>query len=252
MPFFCISKKKIAWVRQLLHKRGRSKYGAFVVQGSKSVQELLESSSYITQLIAASAAWWEQQQPPLTSSPHLTSLQATPAQLAAMGSFKTNYDVVAVATIQSHPLPYWQAGTRLLILDRLQDPSNVGTILRIADWYGIRHVVCAQGTVDYLHPVALQASMGSFLRVKVSYTDLASYLTTFSGPCLGTFLTGTNIHTSPMPTEGALILGNEAQGIDETLLGYITHRLTIPAYGKAESLNVATAAGILCDRWVAA
>ena len=244
-----ISKKKIAWVRQLLHKRGRSKYEAFVVQGSKSVQELLESA-YTTQLIVASPDWWQHHQS--TLPPHLIPLQATPTQLAAMGSFKTNHDVVAVATIQHHPLPRWQAGMRLLILDRLQDPGNVGTILRIADWYGIPHIVCAQGTVDYLHPVALQASMGSFLRVKVSYTDLATYLVTCSGPCLGTFLTGADIHTSPMPTEGALILGNEAQGIDEALLGHITHRLTIPAYGKAESLNVATAAGILCDRWVAA
>lgn len=239
----------MAWVRQLLHKRGRSKYGAFVVQGSKSVQELLESS-YTTQLIAASPAWWEQKKPNLP--PHLAPLEASPAQLSAMGSFKTNHDVVAVATIQSHPLPHWQPGMRLLILDRIQDPGNVGTILRIADWYGIPHVVCAQGTADYLHPVALQANMGSFLRVKVSYTDLAIYLKTLSGPCMGTFLTGANIHTSPMPTEGSLILGNEAQGIDEALLSHITHRLTIPAYGKAESLNVATAAGILCDRWVAA
>ena len=168
--------------------------------------------------------------------------------LTNLSTLEENYTALAVATI---PPPQAPCSTQpyTLVLDNIQNPGNLGTLIRLADWYGLSGIVCSPTTVELYNPKVLQASMGSFINVPVHYTDLPSYLAAATVPIIGTFTNGQSIHAKETiyPTEGLILIGNEVHGIHETLLPYIQHKLTIPRYGHAESLNAALAAAIVCD-----
>ncbi len=140
-------------------------------------------------------------------------------------------------------------GEYTLALDAVSDPGNLGTIIRVADWYGIRQVVCSLDTTDVYAPKVISASMGSFLRVRVTYTDLPTYFEQVSGPIYGAVLDqGSNIHQRSADTEGGIVvLGNELSGIRAELAPYISEYIHIPRFGQAESLNVGVAAAVICD-----
>ena len=134
-----------------------------------------------------------------------------------------------------------------LVLDGVQDPGNLGTIIRTADWFGFKNIICSLTTAERYNPKTIQATMGSLPRVNMYYEDLALVLPQVEVPIYGALLEGKSIYNTPFGTEGLLILGNEGQGISEEVIKFIQHPVTIPRVGKAESLNVAISAGIFCS-----
>jgi TrmH family RNA methyltransferase len=135
-----------------------------------------------------------------------------------------------------------------VVLDGIRDPGNLGTILRICDWYGINQLVCSMDTTEYYNPKVISASMGSFHRMKFLYVDLSEFLDSFSGiPMIGASLDGKNVHEYEFPSNGFVVFGNESEGIRSQVKGALTDLVKIPSWGKAESLNVAISAGIILD-----
>ena len=169
--------------------------------------------------------------------------------LASLGILTTNKAALTVAPMLPQNQGTPPADAWGLVLDNISDPGNLGTIIRIADWYNIPTLVCSPNTVDLYNPKVLQASMSSFLHVQVHYTALPTFLSNTSRPIAGTFTQGNNLHHTMLPSPGWVVIGNESQGISPEVLPYITQRISIPRYGQAESLNAAMATAIICDRW---
>lgn len=166
--------------------------------------------------------------------------------LKRCSSLKTPNKVIAVVKKMTFP----EKKHRFIIaLDSVQDPGNMGTIMRLADWFGVDKIVCSQTTVDHYNPKVIQASMGAFLRVQVEYTDLKNYLAETGLPVFGALLEGENIYKKLLNPEGILLMGNEGNGISEEIKPLITHPVSIPRRGKAESLNVSVATGILLSEF---
>ncbi|WP_419241790.1 RNA methyltransferase [Cardinium endosymbiont of Nabis limbatus] len=169
--------------------------------------------------------------------------------LSGLGSFIHNHEVLAVAAIPSPTDPALSPIGITLALDDIQDPGNLGTIIRIADWYGITTILCSQTTVELYNPKVLQASMGSFVKVNLHYVDLPCYLQGLNLPILGAMLDGKPLHDFLFPAHGVLVIGNESHGIQPAVQQTLTEAIAIPKYGHANSLNAAMATAILCDNW---
>ena len=240
-----LSKAKIKFIKSLRLKKYRLQAHAFVVEGAKNVALLL-ASDYEVQLVVGTAAFWASHGTWLAHCA-IEPFQVGEALLASLGVFQGNQGALAVArTKPNNPVKVTNKAYGL-VLDGIQDPGNLGTILRIADWYGMAAVICSMSTVELYNPKVLHASMGSFTRVKVYYVDLPSYLSKAQVPIVGTFTAGENIHHASLPLEGLVVIGNEAQGISQELMPYIQQRVSIPSYGCAESLNAAMATAVVCD-----
>jgi TrmH family RNA methyltransferase len=136
-----------------------------------------------------------------------------------------------------------------LVLDQIQDPGNLGTIIRLADWFGLKEIVCSSETADCFNPKVIQASMGSIFRVKVNYTNIEDYLKKEVRPVYGALLNGENVYQSKLPSKGVLVMGNEGNGLSESVQKLVSHKITIPKFGKAESLNVSSATSILLSEF---
>ena len=245
-----LSKAKIKLIQSLELKKKRREEGLFVAEGPKVVGDLLP---YFTcRLIVAEASW-------IAAHPEVKAteiIEATNEELRKASFLKTPQEVLALFELPSYPTPHDIATKELcLALDDVQDPGNLGTIIRVADWFGIRHIFCSAGTADAFSPKTVQATMGAVARVKVHYTDLTEYLTqvrqkTPSVPLYGTFLEGENIYKETLSTNGIIIMGNEGNGISSTIQKMVTHKLFIPNYPEgcatSESLNVAIATAITC------
>jgi len=158
-----------------------------------------------------------------------------------------NDDGIATVMIPPHTEFIENSKQWTLVLDSISDPGNLGTMLRIADWYGISRIVCSKNTVDVYNPKVIMASMGSFMRVRVSYEDLSALLSKTKLPIYGTFLGGENIHHMDFKTPGYLVIGSESHGISEQVASLVSHKITIPRIGGAESLNAAVASAITLD-----
>lgn len=243
-----LSKSQNKLLRSLQRKKARQEHSLFLVEGGKAVSELLGSgwplhSLYVSDSFAAA------HRVALTGC----KVPVTPCSveaLTAAGSLVSNRDAIAVARIPAAGVPQMQPGQWVLALDRINDPGNLGTLLRIADWYGIRQLVCTEDTVDLYNPKVISASMGSFLRVSLVHTDLHAWLAGLpeQTPVLGAYLTGTSVHQLSGDLQaGVLLMGSEAHGIDAGLEPLVTQKITIPSFGAAESLNVAVATAIICD-----
>lgn len=169
--------------------------------------------------------------------------------LEKISSLKTPQDVVAQIRIPEWPVLRHNdlKGRFSLVLDGIQDPGNMGTIIRIADWFGIVNLICSEDTVDIYNPKVVQASMGSLARVKVHYTELSEFLSQVKPPVYGALLDGDNIYETDFGNEGLLLMGNEGNGIRPEVQKLITKAVTIPRIGKAESLNVAIATALFCS-----
>ena len=217
-----------------------------MVEGGKNVGLLL-ASDYTVQMVVGTATFLETHVA-FGEGCTVPVYQADEAALASLGTFNTNNAALAVVAMPpdsaSPPSDAWG-----LVLDDIQDPGNLGAIIRIADWYNIPSVICSPTTVERYNPKVLHASMGSFTRVAVHHTPLAPFLSHTSWPILGTFTMGDDLHHTPMPLPGLIVIGNESRGISTALLPYIQQRITIPRYGQAESLNAAMAAAVVCDCW---
>lgn len=174
-------------------------------------------------------------------------VETSEKQLSALGSVETNNAALAVVRMKPATEPRITADTFSLVLDDIRDPGNLGTIIRTADWYGIRQVVASEETADVYNPKVINATMGSFLRVSVHYVALENFLSTVKVPVYGTFLEGEDIHRVPFGKGGLLVIGNESRGISPGVSRLVTKKVTIPRYGQAESLNASVATAVLLD-----
>lgn len=227
------------FVKSLAQKKFRTEHNCFVVEGVKLVDELLQSDFEVMNIYATSN-WVE-------NNPSVNAEQVSSKDLAIMSSFKTANEVLAVVKQKEFfTIDYSKSLT--IALDNLQDPGNLGTIIRTADWFGINTIICSTETVDVYNPKVIQATMGSLFRVNVVYTDLITFLKdNKSLNVYGALLDGENVYQKTLTKKGSvLLMGNESKGISEPLLSFITDKIFIPKMGQAESLNVSTATAILC------
>ncbi|MGA0332998.1 MAG: TrmH family RNA methyltransferase [Kiritimatiellia bacterium] len=225
-------------VTALHRKKGRMDAARFLVEGVKSVGELLQSGWAVDQIFATP----EWQPPPDLSVP---VQPVSPEELKRLSLLETPQEVLAVVPLPPSPEPEPLQG-RWIALDQLQDPGNLGTILRLADWFGLAGVLCSPDCVEWSNPKTVQASMGSVFRIPIRIQDLSTLQTPWLA---GAFLSGKNLYETPLPENGVIVLGNEGRGISPALASLIPNHLTIPSFGEAESLNAAMAAAVFCSEW---
>lgn len=241
-----ISKAKIKYIHSLEQKKNRKAEGVFVAEGPKVVGDLLLTMR--PRLVIATEQW----HPATPLHPDVEFISVTDDELRKVSFLQHPQQVLAVFSIPASEGHEYEAGTLLLALDGVQDPGNLGTIIRIADWFGITNIVCSKDTADVWNPKVVQATMGSIARVNVSYCDLHGYLSSLPSdtPVYGTILDGDDINKADIKNSGVIIMGNEGNGISEEIKKLVTHRLLIPNYpaGRqtADSLNVAIATAITC------
>lgn len=240
-----IPKAKLKWIKSLQVKKYRQAEQCFLVQGSKGVMELLQSS-YEVVLLAATAETISSFPKHLLKKP-TECFVVSNAELESMSSFQSNDSAIAVAKMKVNSKPKFAPDEFILVLDDLRDPGNLGTIIRTADWFGIKNIVASPHTAEFYNPKTISATMGSFCRVQLFYTELSTLLTGYSGSIYGTFLSGRNIHEENFGNGGVIIIGNESNGISPAVELLVTNRISIPGAGKTESLNAAIALGIVLD-----
>ena len=270
-----ISKNQIKFIRQLEQKKFRHREGLFVAEGTKVVGDLLKAG-YIPHSLYATPDWlaenvpllsrrgqgWSDQATEVTTD-ELTrlSFQQHPQQVLALfpipnilplsrGSQRGSDQALA----QTTPNPSYSGGELSLALDGVQDPGNLGTIIRIADWFGISNIICSEDTVDAWNPKVVQATMGSIARVNIIYSNLPQWLDSLPSdfPVYGTLLDGENIYTQELTPYGLIVMGNEGNGISDAVRQRVNRRLLIPDFHNgdtADSLNVAIATAITCSEF---
>ena len=250
-----ISKNQIKFIRQLEQKKFRRREGLFVAEGTKVVGDLL--AHYQPHSLFATPDWLAEHTSHLS---HLTShlYPVTPEELRRISFLQHPQQVLAIFPLPVCPsgtLPLWGGREMLsLALDGIQDPGNLGTIIRIADWFGIRDIYCSEDTVDAWNPKVVQATMGSLARVNIYYLSLPELIDSLPDdyPVYGTLLDGDNIYTQPLTPHGLIVMGNEGNGISLEIRQRVNRRLLIPSYRSddtAESLNVAIATAITCSEF---
>ncbi|WP_162342806.1 TrmH family RNA methyltransferase [Cyclobacterium salsum] len=240
-----LSKNTVKFIKSLHQKKFRKQEQAFFVEGSKNVTELLRSDYTCTHLLYTEKFAGEQ--PEMLLAFDGEKVRVNPAALKAVGTFSSNDQALVIAQAKPN-LPVQVASDELIIaLDDIRDPGNLGTIIRIADWYGIKKMLLSPETADLYNPKVLHASMGSFTRLDFEYVPLLEKLRKARVPVFGAFLKGQSIHAHQGPATGILLMGNESHGINPELEPLVSQKLTIPAFGGAESLNVAVATAVLCD-----
>lgn len=235
-----LSQSKIKQIIGLQQKKCRDQEGLFVVEGEKMVLELIEESSTTIEYIVVLKGT------ELNCHTSLIIFECNEKILKKCSSLKTPNKMLAVCKKMSQQ----SAKSNLIIaLDCIQDPGNLGTIMRIADWFGINQLICSHQTVDCYNSKVVQASMGAIFRVQVDYVNLKDYLSKTKLPIYVATLKGTSIYKQKFKKEGILLMGNEGNGVSEELLELAKERITIPQFGKAESLNVSVATGILVSEF---
>ena len=235
-----ITKNQIKFIKSLSLKKKRIKEQLFIAEGEKVVSELLRSDFEIKNIYATKE--WE------VSNDNIT--QISNAELQKISNLKSPNKVLAVVQFKNHKIIKHDGIT--LVLDDINDPGNLGTIIRMCDWFGVKQIICSKNTVDIFNPKVVQSAMGSAFRVKVNYTDLVNYLSDITTPIYGGFMDGKNLKEVKIPKSAHLVMGNEANGISAEINKLITDKVAIKNIGKsAESLNVAVATSILlhvfCD-----
>jgi TrmH family RNA methyltransferase len=230
------TKTEIQRLRALREKKVREALGLFVVEGEKVVAELL-AAGFAFKEIHATEVWTGRRT-------HAISEE----DMARISHFPTPSSVLAVGRIHREPLPPGTLDHGLtLVLDGVQDPGNVGTLLRIADWYALDRVVLSTDSADLFSQKVINASKGSFARVKVHTATLAVALTGVRAPVLGCDLTGDNVHGLEPLHDAVLVIGSEGRGLSEVVRAAVTRFVTIPKFGQVDSLNAAVAAAVVCD-----
>ncbi|MBN3583078.1 RNA methyltransferase [Algoriphagus aestuarii] len=242
-----LSKNTVKFIKTLHQKKYRNLEQKFFVEGEKSVLELLDSD-FEVELLLVTASFLEGHQQ-LIKQLEAEVIIVSQKQLESVGQFQSNDSALAVAKIKVNQYFEYNQNELVIALDDVRDPGNLGTIIRIADWYGIKHLLFSSQTADFYNPKVLQSSMGSFTRVKFFYGNLAEIFNKWDCPVYGAYLGGSNVHQLTKPKPGILLMGNESNGISEELEKFVTDKVTIPGYGSAESLNVAIATAILCDNF---
>ncbi|MGI4751294.1 MAG: TrmH family RNA methyltransferase [Janthinobacterium lividum] len=240
-----VSKSQISFLKALQQKKHRKEHGLFLVEGLKSVTDFLQSNFYTIKTVYHTP---QSESKMLKVSGNIKFQEVSASELEKISSLNTPQEVIALVEIPNQLKINLQdlAGKFTLMLDNVQDPGNLGTIIRTADWFGISQIICSEDTVDVYNPKVVQATMGSLSRINVHYANLLLLLPQIKQPIFGAMLDGENIYQTNFGTEGLILLGNEGNGIRPEIQPMIQKRITIPRSGKAESLNVAIAAAVFC------
>ncbi len=233
-----LNKNEIKYIQSLCQKKQRQEERLFLAEGTKLVDELLQSHFRIRKIYALPD--WIEQHSGITDVVTVSEIE-----LQRISSLQTPNQVLAVVEQeQMGEQPVFKKQLTLM-LDGIQDPGNMGTIIRIADWFGIKQIIASEDSVELYNPKVIQSTMGGFLRVQVWYQPLADVLASAKVPVYGALLDGENMFEEQPAKEGILVIGNESKGISKKILTYITHPIKIPRLGGAESLNAAVATGII-------
>jgi len=241
-------KQKVKYIQTLGQKKFRQEEGLFIAEGPKLVAELLAATPAAVTEIYALKAWAEENKKILVKA---AVTEITERELEIISQLTTPNKVLAlVKQYDTGIMPV--ANNRITIaLDNIQDPGNLGTIIRIADWFGAEQIICSIGSADVYNPKVVQSTMGSIARVKVYYTNLEEWLRSQKNiPVYAASLAGQNVMAMKKVNEAIIIIGNESKGISESVAALATAKITIPQKGKAESLNAAVAAGIILSHLV--
>lgn len=237
-----VSKNQIKLITSLQQKKYRKQYELFIAEGKKVIQELLQSNFELEQLFITEAIFTEvalEKKIVVGNSilKKITTL-TTPNNCLALFKIPQQHKILDKGLI--------------VALDNIRDPGNLGTIIRLCDWFGIEQIICSEQTVDIYNSKVVQATMGSIARVAVHYLNLEAYLRGTSLPVFGTFMSGDSIYEQNLPSKGVIVMGNEANGISLSVEKLINNKLTIPRFGalqQIESLNVATATAIILNEF---
>ncbi|MFK8298358.1 TrmH family RNA methyltransferase [Capnocytophaga cynodegmi] len=235
-----VSKNQIKLIQKLQQKKYRFQHQMFIVEGKKSILEFLHSNFTVEQIFVTEYF--------SDKLPKSKTTITTKEELKKISSLKNPDEGIAIFKIPEEQ-PIQHKGL-ILVLDDIRDPGNLGTIIRLCDWFGVQQLVCSEQTTDCYNPKVVQASMGSLSRIKIHYTDLQNFLTNTTLPIYATTMNGENVHQTIFQEDFILIMGNEANGISEEIFKFATKKITIPRFGQlqqTESLNVATATAILLN-----
>lgn len=237
-----LSKNNIKLIKSLEHKKYRNQQGLFVVEGVKNVQEFLNSAYELSHLFTIDTNF------SLDDTSKISYISYD--ELKKISFLKTPNVVLALFKV---PVKQCIIKDGLLVgLDSINDPGNLGTIIRLCDWFGIQQLICSDDTVDCYNQKVVQATMGTLTRVNVVYTDLKEFLKTYQNPIYGTFMNGNSVYSSNLTSNGIVIMGNEANGISSEIEKLISCKISIPSYNdthETESLNVATATAIVLSEF---
>jgi RNA methyltransferase, TrmH family len=241
---YMLSKAQNKHIRSLTQQKFRNEYSLFVAEGVKVANEWLQSANPV-QMILATELWAVANMDLISRHPEATLHIISDTELSTLSTLQTPNQVLLV-------VPYPEAKSVpilnewYLALDDIQDPGNMGTIIRIADWFGINHIICSHGCVDVYNPKVVQSAMGGHLRVAIYEAELTDVLLSLPLPRFAATLGGSNVYDAGTHNAGVLIIGNESKGISGKVAAMATHHITIPRRGRAESLNAGVSAGILC------
>ncbi len=241
-----LSKQQLSYLRSLHQKKFRQMYGKFLVEGDKLVRELLTSGFKVDAIYAVSG--WRG----AAERQKIEKITVTEDELAKISTHETPNQVVAVAEIraQEHIAPLADLSGLVVCCDNLNDPGNAGTIIRTADWFGVEYVFLSPNSVDVYNPKTVSAAKGSLFRVKCVYMDLKELFARHPGmKVYGAYMEGVNIYKTEVSPNAFVLIGNEANGISPELEELVSNKISIPNFGKAESLNAAVAAGIIISEF---
>lgn len=248
-----LSKHLTNIIQNLEKKKFREKYNLFKIEGEKLVQELFLSDMKVDTLIAR-PSWIERNRQKAQS---YNTIEVNEIEMGRVSNFKSLPEVIALAQIPVKEHSPEEIKNELsIVLNGIQDPGNLGTILRLSDWFGVRHVFCDHDCANIFNPKSVQASMGAIFRVNVFYLNLAEFIPQFVDqdfPCYGAFLEGENIYRTELRTKGFIVMGNEGNGISPEIERFVTRKITIPSFAHSpystESLNVGVATGIILSEF---
>lgn len=235
-----LSKSQIKLITSLKQKKYRQQHGFFVAEGIKTIKELMQSHLVLHVLYTTEPFNIDAKNEVLISETDLKRISFLTTPNTALAIFEI-----------PQPQPIEKKGL-IVALDAVRDPGNLGTIIRLCDWFGVKNLVCSNETVDCFNPKVVQATMGSITRVAINYIDLADFLKSTNLPIFGAFMEGENVYTKQLPENGILVMGNEANGVSKEVEAMITDKIAIPRFGDlqaTESLNVATATAILLSEF---
>ncbi len=239
-----VSKNQLKFIKSLKIKKYRQQESCFLVEGRKNVEELLRSTFEI-EMVLVTEQFLNNHPQMLAEIPASKVILSKQKDLEEAGTFQTNQECLAVVKMQKHNISSLDYSDKIVVLDGVGDPGNLGTIIRTLDWFGFRQIVCSLDSTEFYNPKTINSTMGSFARMKVYYTDLLPLLSNATIPVIGAVLEGKNPEDLKFPNPMFLVMGSESHGISAEVMSLLTEKVTIPRYGAAESLNVGIATGIL-------
>ncbi|MCH7656891.1 MAG: RNA methyltransferase [Bacteroidetes bacterium] len=250
-----LSKNKIKFIKSLDNKKTRDESGQFIIEGDKIVREFLKAGQIITMLVAQNK--WTESLPRHVFQNIREIINVEYPELKKISSLRTPHNVLAVVEKTEFRIRWNEILNNLtLVLETIQDPGNLGTIIRTAGWFGVRNIICSPDSVDVFNQKVIQSSMGAILQVKVHYPDLHAFMDRVSEsdlPVYGTYLDGKPVYESTLGPKGIILFGNESTGISSSLEKYITKKIKIPCFSDAaegiDSLNVSMATAIICSEF---